>query len=291
MAVDAKRQLQFWGVGLAIFVARALAPRLDAAAVPARGGARLLPRPAGRPAGAARAQPHARHRRHRHQLRARLRPGAGAAGAGADRADHGAGRGDARLYRRADGVPRPPLPRALRRAVADHAPPLRRRDHAARRRPDRPEPGPRRLAQAARLPDPPRRHAGRHLLPPARLGQHGPGDQPDPAPPARPHHPPPRPRDRRGAGGLRARPALGLPDPRRLLRAGAHGHRPAVRLPRRAHRRARLLHPLRRVGRRPPALGRDRALPVLGRRRSGCWRRPASSSSASSSRATSSAPT
>ena len=73
------------------------------------------------------------------------------------------------------------------------------------------------------------------------------GDQPDPAPPARPHHPPPRPRDRRGAGGLRARPALGLPDPRRLLRARAHGDRPAVRLPRRAHRRARLLHPLRRA--------------------------------------------
>ncbi len=62
-----------------------------------------------------------------------------------------------------------------------------------------------------------------------------------------PDDPPARARDRRGAGGLRARAALGLPDPRHLLRGGADGDRAAVRLPRRAGRGADLVHPLRRL--------------------------------------------
>ena len=51
----------------------------------------------------------------------------------------------------------------------------------------------------------------------------------------------------------------------RLLRRGALGDRAAVRHPRRADRRAHLVHPLHRLDGRAAALGRHRALPVLGR--------------------------
>ena len=74
-----------------------------------------------------------------------------------------------------------------------------------------------------------------------------------------------RARDRRRAGGLRARADLGLRDPRGLLCGGADGDRAPVRHPRRAHRRPDLVRSLHRLDRRAPALGRHRALPVLGR--------------------------
>ena len=62
------------------------------------------------------------------------------------------------------------------------------------------------------------------------------------------------------AGSSRSASILGA-----FYALGADGDRPAVRLPRRADRRAHLVHPLRRLDGRAAALGRHRALPVLGR--------------------------